>query len=81
MKAPNASTFIAQITAVEPASGMREAFSKNAIFENQPGRKPQVEIVDGSFAEIPVATGSADIVVGGLTHLRCWHPVAEGDFA
>ncbi|CAD6586148.1 MAG: hypothetical protein CYPHOPRED_003429 [Cyphobasidiales sp. Tagirdzhanova-0007] len=59
---------VAKITAIEPSSGMREAFLRNPLFRT-PDRKPRVDIFDGGFAEIPVKDGSVDIIVGA----QCFH--------
>lgn len=64
VKSPQASAKIAKILAVEPSSGMREGFRKQEDLQSRPGAAPEVEVVDGSFADIPVGSASVDLVVG-----------------
>ena len=55
---------------------MREGFNSISILKNATGKKPQISIVDGAFAEIPAESGSVDIVVGA----QCYH-WAHPDYA
>ncbi|KAK9894302.1 S-adenosyl-L-methionine-dependent methyltransferase [Cystobasidium minutum MCA 4210] len=64
---------IKSLIAIEPSSGMREAFNKNEgllpYLSNNDAQKPNVQVKDGSFGEIPVPDGSVDIIVGA----QCFH--------
>lgn len=72
MAAPNAAENIKAITAVEPSSGMRDAFNKYEGLQPSPER-PEIKIIDGSFGEIPVADASIDVIVGesACTNIEC----------
>jgi hypothetical protein len=72
VNAPTAKNKIASITAIEPSSGMREAFTKNENLKQFQSSgngddgpvPPRLEVKDGSFAEIPVPDASVDLIVG-----------------
>ena len=48
---------------------MRQGFLKSPLLQPNRSSPPQVEIQDGSFAELPFPSSSADIIVGA----QCWH--------
>ena len=48
---------------------MRQGFLKSPLLQPNRSSPPQVEIKDGSFAELPFPSSSADIIVGA----QCWH--------
>lgn len=60
-------SFGPRVTAVEPASGMREVFTR---------RLPGVTVLDGSDANIPVESGSVDCVVAAQSFHWFDAPVA-----
>lgn len=79
--APGASDKIYSITAVEPSSGMRQAFNSNEGLTTFIGdvhdgkKKPYIQVKDGSFGDIPVPDGSIDIIIGkrALCHRAALH--------
>ena len=67
------------MTAIEPSSGMRDAFNKNEgliPFLSGDASKTNIVVKDGSFGEIPVPDASIDLIVGEylsipLSDLQC----------
>lgn len=54
---------LGQLTAVEPAEGMRKGFQDKLFDEGVPASvKGKVEVVDGTFEKIPLGDASADLV-------------------
>lgn len=48
---------------------MREGFLRSALLQPDRSTPPLVDVKDGSFADLPFESSSADIIVGA----QCWH--------
>lgn len=57
---------VSSLKAVEPSEGMREGFRKSPLLSEYSGgdKQPHVQVVDGSFGDLPAESASTDLIVG-----------------